>query len=317
MFIDDHLTQDIHYIFRPLSLLNSEWRWDDKKFDLLPKDKFILVNCASENWGMGSFIDDLYHRLEQMGFDFLVITHLPGDHLKKPRLIYYPYWYHYSVGFFKKTYKTNLLSDYKKYKLSCLNHIPRAHRIYNYYLLKDKDYFADCISSMHSDGGDLIRRDDDEPLPQEILTWWNDYRTKLIHNSATIIDTNIMHEAFTNTYINLVTETTVSPRLFVTEKTWKPIASGQLFVIVGSLGIVSHLRKQGVDTFDDIIDHDYYDYEQDVGSRLEKIHDVIRSLLKLDLESINARTKSRRLANAENFYAGKFNTKYLEINEYL
>jgi hypothetical protein len=317
MFIDDYLTQDIHYIFRPLSLLNSEWRWDDSKFTELPKDKFILVNCASENWGMGNFIEDLYNRLEHLNLDFLIMSHLPNDHLRKSRLIYYPYWYHYSTEFFDKTYQKNLSIDYKKYKISCLNHMPRAHRIYNYFLLKNKNYFNDCITSMYSDNGNLIKRDDDDPLPQEVLKWWSEYSSTLISSGENEFVNNIIHEAFTDTYINFLTETTVSPRLFITEKTWKPIASGQLFVVLGAPNIISHIREQGVDTFDDIIDHSYYDDEQNFEIRLKKIHEVLDSVLKLDLESINKKTNLRRLKNAENFYAGKFNTNYLKLYEYI
>ena len=317
MFIDDLLTEDIHYIYSPLSLLNNEWKWDNATFSALPKDKLILINCASENWGMGSFIDDLYSRLDQIRPNFLVMTHLPEDHLRKSRLIYYPYWYHYSVRFFTKIHKFNLVNNLKKYKISCLNRVPRAHRIYNYFLLKNKSYFDECITSMYSDDGNLVKRDDDYPLSQEILAWWDTYRNNLVTSLDAASDTNIVHEAFTNAYINFVTETTVSPRLFVTEKSWKPIGSGQLFMILGAPGIIAHLRGQGVDTFDDIIDHSHYDNEQNFKTRLTKIHEVLDALSNLDLEHINEQTKSRRLKNAEDFYAGNFNTKYLEINEYI
>ncbi len=317
MFVDDLLTADVHYIYSPLSFLNSDWRWDDAKFTNLPKDKFILVNCSSENWGLGAFIEDLYIRLDQLDLNFLILSHLPTDHLRKPRLLYYPYWYHYSIGFFNKTYQSNISSDYKKYKISCLNHVPRVHRIYNYFLLKNKNYFNDCITSMYSDNGTLIKRDDDCSIPQEVLTWWDQYSSSLLSSLDHGFDNNLIHEAFSDSYINFVTETTISQRLFITEKTWKPIASGQLFIILGAPNIIDHLREQGVDTFDDIIDHNYYDQEQHFETRLTKIHNLLDSLSILDLQAINEKTKMRRLLNAEKFFAGKFNTKYLNLNEYL
>jgi hypothetical protein len=170
---------------------------------------------------------------------------------------------------------------------------------------------------MYADDGTTHRRDDDLPIPEEALTWWNGYKIDLLSSRGNGFDNNIMHAAFTNAYINFVTETTVSPRLFVTEKSWKPIASGQLFVILGAPGIIAHLREQGVDTFDDIIDHSHYDNEQNFETRLKKIYELLDSLVNLDLEYVNEQTKSRRLKNAEDFYAGNFNTKYLEINEYI
>ena len=317
MFIDNLITEDIHYIFAPLSFFNAEWKWDDTKFSALPKNKLILVNCAAEHWGMDNFIENLYDRLDQLNLNFLILTHLPSDHLRKSRLIYYPYYYHSSVGFFNKTYPSNISSDRKKYKISCLNHVPRAHRIYNYFLLKDKHYFNDCITSMYTDDGTPTIRDDDLPNPEEVLTWWNEYKIGLLSSRDNGFDNNIMHPAFADAYINFVTETTVNPRLFVTEKSWKPIASGQLFVILGAPGIISHLRDQGVDTFDDIVDHSHYDNEQNFETRLTKIYEVLDALSNLDLEHINKQTKSRRLKNAEDFYVGNFNTKYLEINEYI
>lgn len=309
--------KNIHYIYYLTDLTDNKWAWDDEKFNSLPKNKLIVVNCSAENWGMGNFIENLYTRLDQLNLNFLILTHLPSDHLRKSRLIYYPYWYHYSVGFFNKTHSSNISSNRKKYKISCLNHVPRLHRIYNYFLLKDKHYFNDCITSMYADDGTTHRRDDDLPIPEEALTWWNGYKIDLLSSRGNGFDNNIMHAAFTNAYINFVTETTVSPRLFVTEKSWKPIASGQLFVILGAPGIIAHLREQGVDTFDDIIDHSHYDNEQNFETRLKKIYELLDSLVNLDLEYVNEQTKSRRLKNAEDFYAGNFNTKYLEINEYI
>ena len=73
MFIDNLITEDIHYIFAPLSFFNAEWKWDDTKFSALPKNKLILVNCAAEHWGMDNFIENLYDRLDQLNLNFLNI----------------------------------------------------------------------------------------------------------------------------------------------------------------------------------------------------------------------------------------------------
>jgi hypothetical protein len=57
---------------------------------------------------------------------------------------------------------------------------------------------------------------------------------------------------------------------FTSEKIWKPIASGQLFLVVGSPGTCAWLRKLGFYTFDD-----EYDIEQNFASRLNLIADVV------------------------------------------
>jgi hypothetical protein len=97
---------------------------------------------------------------------------------------------------------------------------------------------------------------------------------------------------------------------FVTEKTWKPVASAQLFLIVGHRNAVAHLRSLGVDTFDDIIDHDHYDAEPDWQLRIQKIHQVIDDLLLQDLESIYKDTEQRRTSNSKKFFNGEFGTEY-------
>jgi hypothetical protein len=115
--------------------------------------------------------------------------------------------------------------------------------------------------------------------------------------------------AYLDTYVNLVTETTVIDRLFVTEKTWKPIASGQLFLILGNPGTVQFLREQGVDTFDDYIDHGY-DLETDPATKLNLLYKSLDQLMISNLEDIYKQTKNRRLENASRFFAGEFDSQY-------
>jgi hypothetical protein len=118
--------------------------------------------------------------------------------------------------------------------------------------------------------------------------------------------------AYLDTYVNLVTETTVIDRLFVTEKTWKPIASGQLFLILGNPGTVQFLREQGVDTFDDYIDHGY-DLETDPATKLDLLYKSLDQLMISNLEDIYKRTRQRRLENASRFFAGTFDSQYYKV----
>jgi hypothetical protein len=117
------------------------------------------------------------------------------------------------------------------------------------------------------------------------------------------------HPAHSDSYINLVTETDMGS-CFMTEKTWQPIASAQLFLVAGYQHIISHLRDLGVDTFDDLIDHKYYDSEPNWQMRLQKIHQVIEDLLDQDIAEIYNNTKQRRINNAEKFFNEEFGTQY-------
>jgi hypothetical protein len=75
----------------------------------------------------------------------------------------------------------------------------------------------------------------------------------------------------------LVTETVATGRRHhITEKTFKPIAMGMPFVIVGTRGSLEYLRSYGFRTFEGIWDESY-DLEQD-DVRIARIASLLRSL---------------------------------------
>jgi hypothetical protein len=81
----------------------------------------------------------------------------------------------------------------------------------------------------------------------------------------------------------LVTETVATgQRLHLTEKTFKPIAMGMPFIIVGTQGSLKYLQEYGFRTFDGIWDESYDDAEDDV--RIERIASLLRSLDELPAE---------------------------------
>jgi hypothetical protein len=76
----------------------------------------------------------------------------------------------------------------------------------------------------------------------------------------------------------LVTETVATGRRHhLTEKTFKPIAMGMPFVIVGTQGSLRYLRSYGFKTFGDLWDESYDD-EPDDSRRIEKIAQTLKLL---------------------------------------
>ena len=76
----------------------------------------------------------------------------------------------------------------------------------------------------------------------------------------------------------LVTETVATGRRHhLTEKTFKPIAMGMPFVIVGTQGSLKYLRSYGFKTFGDLWDESYDD-EPDDSKRIEKIAHTLKLL---------------------------------------
>lgn len=90
-------------------------------------------------------------------------------------------------------------------------------------------------------------------------------------------------EHFTDSYWNLVLETRIelannSPGVFITEKTWKPIANAQPFIIVGNRHSLQYLRNLGYRTFYEIGIDESYDDIQDPVERMNCVADLVDRL---------------------------------------
>jgi hypothetical protein len=118
----------------------------------------------------------------------------------------------------------------------------------------------------------------------------------------------------------LVTETVATGRrLHLTEKTFKPIALGMPFVIVGTQGSLKYLRSYGFRTFEGIWDESYDDAEDDV--RIERIASLLRSLDELPVDAKQDLFEQCREViehNWNHFYSGGFESVlWTELNEML
>jgi len=248
---------------------------------------------------------------------FYIITGLFSwykNHSKDPRIKFFPFWAIWSssphTGIVDV--KNHKFQDSpKKYKVSCLNGTNWNHRKLTYIELSKKHYFNDMIFTFRNcplshdlNNSFLLDIDDINQfslLPPEV---------KFVDNDASFIDVTINHAAFKETYINLITETTISSLTpMLSEKTFKPIIAGQLFVLIASLGAVQFLRDIGIDTFDDIIDHGY-DTEIDPKSRIYSAIQQIDRLITLDLDDIYKKIKPRLLRNSEYLKSNEFRSKF-------
>lgn len=265
------------------------------------KNETILVNLASEHWGDSSLIYQLYNDLDEREFDFWILSHHPGDHKKLDRLVYYPWWYVYSKASFSKDID---IERSREFSLGCLHGSPRPHRIVNYFALEDR-FPKEKMSIKIFDTNDMPWRHDDPVMSEDEQRRWELSRNIHMDRSTLKDDTDLTLPSLSNAYLYLVPETTIIDRIFITEKTWKTIAAGQLFLILGNVGTIAHLRELGVDVFDDIITHDY-DFIENWRDRLDRIHTVIENLLQQDLDRIWNTTYQRRKENQRKLFSGEF-----------
>ena len=118
----------------------------------------------------------------------------------------------------------------------------------------------------------------------------------------------------------LVTETVATGRRHhLTEKTFKPIALGMPFVIVGTKGSLEYLRSYGFKTFDHIWDESYDQADDNV--RIERIASLLKSLDELPVEAKQDLFDAAQEViehNWNHFYGGGFEAVlWKELNEML
>jgi len=279
---------------------------------LIPyQNQTIFLNYSSEWWGKNNTaMLNVCSALESTNYDYWILSHCPDDHLIRPRIVYYPWWHVYSLDHLGEV---DIESKRSKF-IGCLNGNPRPHRISNYFQLKEK---FDCgqiyntifkIEPLYQD--DIHSNDYEKQKFQNLLI---ESAHEKKYSSDEIIPQwgeAIQLPALDDAYIHLTAETNVSNRIFLSEKTWKPIAAGQLFVHFGNPGSIQHLRELGVDVFDDIINHSQYEHLEDWRQRLDAIHNLLNDVLRFDIESIWQETLPRRLLNKQKYFSKLFLEKY-------
>ena len=172
-----------------------------------------------------------------------------------PRILYFPFW-----AVWSSQQNPKFSSTAKIHQFSCLNGRLRPHRNLLYLELSKRHWFTDMIFTF----GNQDHRDDTlsnwQLTPEENTAFWHlPLRVTWIDTDATVgIDVGTDHPAFHEAYINIVTETNFDiSKQMLSEKSFKPIITGQLFVLLASPGAVRFLRAIGIDTFDDVVDHSY------------------------------------------------------------
>jgi len=275
--------------------------------DFLHSYQLVIVDCSNEHWGsFAGTIGKIHRELSRIDINFIILSHCPEDHDPDQGILFYPYWYYAAIK--DKLFEVLPVTNKKRFALGCLNANPRPHRIANYFMFQNKKYWSNCCTTFFSTDP-MPSRSDDVTLEPNEIEFWNSTKSKLPNKITDgFMATDLL--PVTESYVHLVTETTVRERVFVTEKTWKPISAGQLFLVFGNPGTMDFLQSQGVDIFSDLIDHKYYDLEPDWRTRLVKLHQLLDDLVEQDLEAMNRATQQRRQNNAEKFFLGQFDLGY-------
>lgn len=209
------------------------------------------------------------------------------------QIVYYPHW------FFVLLSDVNLkkydIVKARPYKIACLSRNPWLHRSKNMLAMSQQPWFAECQYSFGSkDKFTVDTSPDMTPQDVDFLNSINRTKLNLPDNDEFYVSNHSgAHELCC---VDYVTESRVD-NIFVSEKPWKPVLSGQLFFILGPVGIVAYLRHVGIDVFDDLLDH-AYDHEPDLDKKIQMLMRAIGTIME-NVDQIWTDTQSRRQKNLD------------------
>ena len=253
------------------------------------KDQHIVLDLDVEGWdivenGIEQVVKNICDELEM---SYTQIEFISSDRLSKSTV-------------FKHTPHKELMSFWKD---RCYNpndiDLPIANkyglflgratneRLYSFWKHKNWQYSDSGKASMHLDVDTVTEWDSDfTSFICEYNERWQSLITMLPYSDADeywlpgdnskeqLWDNNLWEKHYKDTAVEIVMETNQTPdTFFITEKTFRPIAYGKLFLVIGSPEFEQNLKRLGFDIFDDIIDKSY-----DSESSYIRVDAVFKSL---------------------------------------
>jgi hypothetical protein len=177
-----------------------------------------------------------------------------------------------------------------------LNREPRPHRVYLLTKLVTDDLFNYGKNSFnmlyegrhkgHYARDIMYNFSDVIPVLVEAANFIDSIGKKFIdidNTSAHIANKTVNKNIYENTFISVIAETIIlNDSILITEKTWKAIAIGHPFMILGSNGLLKQLHEMGYKTFNHWLDESY----DDTDTIQEKIAIIVNNLTKLKEKSL-------------------------------
>jgi hypothetical protein len=222
--------------------------------------KSIVVDAASDPWSV-DWVKDIAMHCKSSGVvsAFLINDKKFAEENQDLNFRFFPVWaYRYSQQVHQYTNR-DFFSKRRSKRVSCLNRMPKLHRAYTYYLLKQLPWFDNIFLSFYG------LKSDDRLTSNTVEITLDQINTALGSDIANffaseLINFPITHEseyqwtnchdadttAYTDCYSNICTESSYS-NFCPTEKTFKCIATNTLIFPVSCANFVSLLSHAGID----------------------------------------------------------------------
>ena len=143
----------------------------------------------------------------------------------------------------------------------CLMGMLRTHRVFIHKLIDANELLQSSgIINMYKD--DVVHLCGSDMEAEEMHDFTHNYSAEITYNKAkgstcrrTVM---VPYLIYNESYYTVVTETRYD-RIFLTEKTAKPILAKRLFIIVGAQHTLKRMREHGFKTFGNVIDESFDD----------------------------------------------------------
>lgn len=255
----------------------------------------ILLVCPYEGWPWRLYdkvIDGIIKKYKIKHSHIVLMTAKLNDH-PKCKVVYYNNW---EVAASNRRFAEDRLlgrtavlsSSIRPYKFICLNRRATVHRfgtVSQLWPYRDQGLLSFWQHGFHQNDTQYIREQKnqfyhnmpilaqswitqriDNHMPLALPADLDPYDSTDNKNNPT---SDPHSKKFYNSYLHIVTETTMSDEGFFSEKIFKPAIYFQPFVLIGQKHGLENLRKIGYKTFSNVIDESY-DLEPDNQTRLIK-----------------------------------------------
>lgn len=258
-------------------------------------------------------VNDIKQSLDNLKFDNIIYLTSEIEYIDKEedRILFCPLWFFSKhIDYRSIPYQ---LKRQRNYNLSCLNRFPFPHKIYTIFKLNEMGYdYNKILLSCYGlrDPYNLQRQltiSDLWDIPKDIkerISKMELYKECMPGDNKWNNDHSISHPAFSDSYLNIITESTYCISFF-TEKTCKPLAAGQLFLSANGAESVKALKHFGFECFEDLFNnHDYEnhkDFIQRIDNMIKLLNNIYPRIEELYWDNIDRLEYNRNYFISEDF----------------
>jgi len=252
------------------------------------RDQSIVLDLRHEGWDIveNGIEQAVKNICDELDIPYTQIEFTSSDRLSKSRTFKHTINPEYTTFFSNWFKKIEIISSSKfDYGMFCAR--ATNERLYSFWKHKNWQYSDRGKASMHLDVDTVTEWDSDftsficehNERWQSLITMLpysdiDEYWLPGDNSKLQGLDDNLWKKHYKDIAVEIVIETNQTPdTFFITEKTFRPIAYGKLFLVVGSPEFEQNLKHMGFDIFDDIIDKSY-----DSESSYIRVNAVFKSL---------------------------------------